>query len=156
MHLHRLLLFGLLQYLLGKHPLCHLFIRQAQCPFRQGSVSYAHLKAKMPSCSKTIPLLPYFQYSLEYILDAVEQKSKTTAYYQLLYAVYTVGTVPVVSLVTYNGTVFVFKEHLAERSVRPSFTCQSGIGILRALPPVPKQWFSSRPRCRSQGSGAQV
>jgi len=50
------------------------------------------VRLKCPSCGKTISLLPdfllpHFQYSLEYILEAVRQffaKSKTTVYYQLL------------------------------------------------------------------------
>lgn len=50
------------------------------------------LRLKCPSCGKTISLLPdfvlpYFQYSLEYILNAVEKyfvKSKTDIYYQLM------------------------------------------------------------------------
>lgn len=50
------------------------------------------LRLKCPSCGKTISLLPdfllpHYQYSLEFILEALRQffvKSKTTTYYQLL------------------------------------------------------------------------
>jgi len=50
------------------------------------------LRLKCPSCGKTVSLLPdfllpHFQYSLGYILEAIRQffmRSKTTIYYQLL------------------------------------------------------------------------
>ena len=60
--------------------------------FRKSWYRIPILRLKCPSCGKTISLLPdfllpYFQYSFEYILGAVRQffvQNKTTIYYQLL------------------------------------------------------------------------